>query len=108
MGLPLDGLIDEEEADEYEDAFKAGDAASDDGTIENMDNKDNVTWSYSQYVQTLDKEDILNNVDEMTFSSLTLNSQGTGKQPDTRLLNRVKDHHDVEKKEKMVKSLRHM
>ncbi|KAK2155001.1 hypothetical protein LSH36_251g02002 [Paralvinella palmiformis] len=43
-----------------------------------MDSKDNVTWSYSQYIDTLDKEAILNNVDEMTFSSLTLNSQETG------------------------------
>ena len=83
LGLPVGGA-DEEGADVgYSDIFRSVGGASEDGTLENMDNKDNMTWSYSQYIQALDREEVLNNVDEMTFSCLTLNSQGHGKSPTT-------------------------
>lgn len=34
------------------------------------DTKDKISWSYSSYMAALHKEDILNNTDESTFSSL--------------------------------------
>lgn len=34
------------------------------------DTKDKISWSYSSYMAALHREDILNNTDESTFSSL--------------------------------------
>ena len=42
---------------------------SEDG-VEVHGDKQALSWSYSQYLEAMDREDVLNNVDKHTFSSL--------------------------------------
>ncbi len=70
LGIPIDP-----DEDTYVDPFeKMKDVVSDD---EDTSKKpDQVTWSYSQYMKALDREEVLNEVDENTFSSLMKQQQG--------------------------------
>ena len=65
MGLPPDADPDEAAFDPFDDDDEAAEGAS-----EGKD-KAALSWSYSQYLHGFDKEDVLNDVDESTFSSLT-------------------------------------
>ncbi|XP_078317126.1 regulator of G-protein signaling 22-like isoform X3 [Crassostrea virginica] len=69
-GLPP--LGDEDEDDQFHDPFAAHRAPSQEDEEEggHGDTKDKICWSYSSYMAALHKEDILNNTDESTFSSL--------------------------------------
>ena len=60
MGVPTDA--------DGEDGFNP--FTDDDAHAEKTD-KSSVSWSYSQYLNGLDKEEVLNQVDERTFSSLS-------------------------------------
>ncbi|XP_064626526.1 regulator of G-protein signaling 22-like isoform X3 [Lineus longissimus] len=64
MGLPRPG---DDDVDAGYDPFggEGDDAVSVDGE------RDRVSWSYSSYLEGLDREETLNNVDESTFSSLS-------------------------------------
>ena len=61
--------------DDYDPFDKQGSDNDDDpdetGAVERGPSKESVSWSYSQYIQGLDAEDVLNNVDERTFDSLS-------------------------------------
>ncbi|ELU18295.1 hypothetical protein CAPTEDRAFT_185777 [Capitella teleta] len=66
------GLAGDDDFDPFEkDGSEAGGSSSGgaDGLGEKV--KDTVAWSYSKYMKGLDAEDVLNNVDEQTFSSLS-------------------------------------
>ena len=65
-------LGDEDEDDQFHDPFAAHRAPSQEDEEEggHGDTKDKICWSYSSYMAALHKEDILNNTDESTFSSL--------------------------------------
>lgn len=65
MGLPVDG---EEDDDLFIDPFKAMDESE--AELEDREG-DKVSWTYSNYIRALEKEDLLNNTDESMFSSLT-------------------------------------
>ena len=66
MGLPPLG----EEDDPYHDPFKIlGGAESVEGDGE-PEEKDKISWSYSNYLAALEKEKLLNNTDETSFTSL--------------------------------------
>ena len=65
MGIPIDP--DEESNEGNTDPFERMANVSDD---EDDGTKEAVSWSYSQYIQAFDEEEVLNEVDEMTFSSL--------------------------------------
>lgn len=70
-GLPP--LGDEDEDDQFHDPFAMHRAPSQEDEDEGGhggDTKDKISWSYSSYMAALHKEDILNNTDESTFSSL--------------------------------------
>ncbi len=51
------------------DPFEKAEAGSEDGSTAGGV-KESMSWSYSSYLQGLDKEEVLNEVDESTFSSL--------------------------------------
>ncbi|XP_046585614.1 LOW QUALITY PROTEIN: regulator of G-protein signaling 22-like [Haliotis rubra] len=65
LGLPVDG---EEDDDLFIDPFKAMDESE--AELEDREG-DKVSWTYSNYMRALEKEDLLNNTDESMFSSLT-------------------------------------
>lgn len=70
-GLPP--LGDEDEDDQFHDPFAMHRAPSQEDEDEGGhggDTKDKISWSYSSYMAALHREDILNNTDESTFSSL--------------------------------------
>ncbi|XP_056017621.1 regulator of G-protein signaling 22-like isoform X5 [Ostrea edulis] len=73
-GLPP--LGDEDEDDQFHDPFAMHRAPSQEDEEEagHGDTKDKISWSYSSYMAALHKEDILNNTDESTFSSLMSDS----------------------------------
>lgn len=59
-----------EEDDLYHDPFKAlggPDSMEGDGEI---DEKDKISFTYSNYIAALEKEELLNNTDETSFTSL--------------------------------------
>ena len=41
-----------------------------------MEEKDKISWSYSSYMAALEKEELLNNTDETSFSSLLTPNAG--------------------------------
>ena len=41
-----------------------------------MEEKDKISWSYSNYMATLEREELLNNTDETSFSSLLTPNAG--------------------------------
>ncbi|XP_053393937.1 regulator of G-protein signaling 22-like isoform X3 [Mercenaria mercenaria] len=66
MGLPPLG----EEEDVFHDPFKAlGGAESVEGDAE-VEEKDKISWTYSNYMNALEREELLNNTDESSFTSL--------------------------------------
>lgn len=65
LGLPPLG----EDEDVYHDPFKSHATESVEGDHE-LDEKDKISWSYSNYMAALEKEELLNNTDETSFSSL--------------------------------------
>ncbi|XP_062622308.1 regulator of G-protein signaling 22-like isoform X4 [Saccostrea cucullata] len=67
-GLPP--LGDEDEDDQFHDPFAMHRTEEDEEEAGHGDTKDKISWSYSSYMAALHKEDILNNTDESTFSSL--------------------------------------
>lgn len=68
MGLPPAG----EEDDGFNELFahEPEGSVGEEEEVEGMHGKDKISWSYSNYMNALEKEDILNNTDETTFSSL--------------------------------------
>jgi len=59
-----------EEDDPYHDPFKTlGGTDSVEGDADG-DEKDKITFTYSNYISALEKEELLNNTDESSFSSL--------------------------------------
>ncbi|KAL4236453.1 GTPase activator [Mactra antiquata] len=66
MGLPPLG----EEDDVFHDPFKAlGGTESVEGDME-PEEKDKISWTYSNYMNALEREELLNNTDESSFTSL--------------------------------------
>lgn len=66
MGLPPLG----EEEDVFHDPFKAlggAESVEGDGDVEE---KDKIAWTYSNYMNALEREELLNNTDESSFTSL--------------------------------------
>ena len=71
LGLPPLG----EEEDVFHDPFKTPGAESVEGEQE-AEEKDKISWSYSNYMAALEKEELLNNTDETSFSSLLTANTG--------------------------------
>ncbi|XP_033738546.1 regulator of G-protein signaling 22-like isoform X2 [Pecten maximus] len=69
------GLAPGDDLEAYHDPFahQQGEG-SEMGEEEEVGGKDKISWSYSNYMNALHKEDILNNTDESTFSSLMSDS----------------------------------
>ena len=68
----MEGGADEEEYDPF--GGGGGGAIGGEGSDnegENTGDKSAVSWSYSKYMKAFDQEEVLNEVDESTFSSLT-------------------------------------
>lgn len=66
LGLPPEGDEDDELHDHLAHFSHHDDDEEDHGPME----KNKISWSYSNYMAALEKEDILNNTDESTFGSL--------------------------------------
>lgn len=84
-GLPP--LGDEDEDDQFHDPFAMHRAPSQEDEDEGGhggDTKDKISWSYSSYMAALHREDILNNTDESTFSSL-MSDTGTSNSSSLRI-----------------------
>ena len=79
MGIPIDP--DEESNEGNTDPFERMANVSDD---EDDGTKEAVSWSYSQYIQAFDEEEVLNEVDEMTFSSLMSEEARSGEEAGRR------------------------
>ena len=78
LGLPPLG----EEEDLFHDPFKTPGAESVEGEQE-AEEKDKISWSYSNYMAALEKEELLNNTDETSFSSLLTANTGNGNTDET-------------------------
>ena len=64
-----------EDEDVFHDPFKSHGADSVEGEHE-VEEKDKISWSYSNYMAALEKEELLNNTDETSFSSLLTANTG--------------------------------
>ena len=63
--------MEDDEYDPFEKVARGSDVdAMEDGTDKH------VSWSYSGYLNGLDQEEVLNNVDHETFSSLSSKGEG--------------------------------
>ncbi|XP_060585737.1 regulator of G-protein signaling 22-like isoform X3 [Ruditapes philippinarum] len=98
LGLPPLG----EEDDVFHDPFKAlGAPESVDGDGEGEE-KDKISWTYSNYMNALEREELINNTDESSFTSLltdtaSVKSVGTasvGSQSDERKGSKADDDSD--------------
>ncbi|XP_069127158.1 regulator of G-protein signaling 22-like isoform X2 [Argopecten irradians] len=70
------GLAPGDDLEAYHDPFAhhQGEGSEAGEEEEETGSKDKISWSYSNYMNALHKEDILNNTDESTFSSLMSDS----------------------------------
>ena len=59
----------------FHDPFKSHVTESVEGEQE-VDEKDKISWSYSNYMASLEREELLNNTDETSFSSLLTPNTG--------------------------------
>lgn len=110
LGLPPEGDEDDELQDQIAHFSHHDDDEEEHGTME----KNKISWSYSNYMAALEKEDILNNTDESTFESL-LNFGGekssenadevsVSKQEDTESKKETKSEETQTDKKKSTKS----
>ncbi|XP_052256163.1 regulator of G-protein signaling 22-like isoform X3 [Dreissena polymorpha] len=66
LGLPPLG-----EDDDFHDPFLALGAGADSAEAEgDQDDKDKISWTYSSYMNALEREELLNNTEESSFTSL--------------------------------------
>ncbi|OWF36346.1 Regulator of G-protein signaling 22 [Mizuhopecten yessoensis] len=70
------GLAPGDDLEAYHDPFahQQGEGSEGGEEEEEVGTKDKISWSYSNYMNALHKEDVLNNTDESTFSSLMSDS----------------------------------
>ena len=78
LGLPTgEGGGGGDEEDDFDPFAKAQRVGSDDEASEDGA-KGAVSWSYGHYLKGLEKEEVLNSVDESTFATLTSRPHSAG------------------------------